>query len=828
MTINQEDILDTCEWPDPTAGSGADMWDLDGDDLFGCTAAEAADAVLGVDSSLPNVDILDVNESKSKPSTSTPAGVAASSGNTPTSSGSGTKRKVSNSTITDNDDAAGAFDGLNFDGLGALRPSTSFNDFAHLLPPMTDAACEVPVSTLSTPVVSNSSLQDEKAEAKVATAAAPSKKKTKVGSAASISNKSLKNGTCKNAGLLNTSSIGSKGATASTSSSSHNGSKKAKVSTASTKKVPQNTRTVPAVALPRFNGIGKKTTAVPSGKVVSLQSSPAVNYVSSVIHNKDGASSLPTLTTSANAEESAVATAAAAAANLLKAGTATTAAVCLNPVPSAVLSNNSTTAVKLDHPANTSGKSKTIQLPSTNSIAAGASGYSFKDSKLLQGTNLPTPDTSTDHIHALTSSNWVAACSASGVANFAAVAAAQGAASQSALSAQAAAANKRRRQNLTADERAKQNRDRNREHARNTRLRKKAYVEELKRTLTELVHQRDAVELERKRQTQRESEQREVRYRVLEEFLKLRGGAYESLSPDVLKGKWKAILEEGFQLTLPVTSYREMVTKSSSTSSGVPTPVGLNITRQVSSDQLVVPNAGGEEGQQVLIGVGQVMKDASLTLGLLEVMGRSNISDSVPSCSASPSPRKITLAYNCEKNRFLMDGAEAVVSWVASSVGAVKAGSPEEMSFRGSARASFNPCTNKLKTVELMFDTGAVISQLSAVFPNFANLDAANAINDEPASPGIHHQTHTLSVEDADALLDSINVPQINLGSNSISNSSLHDVSSSEHSDNGGSSESSDEGSKYDKKVIATSKVGTRRSTRSATSNVTNSINNSS
>jgi hypothetical protein len=39
--------------------------------------------------------------------------------------------------------------------------------------------------------------------------------------------------------------------------------------------------------------------------------------------------------------------------------------------------------------------------------------------------------------------------------------------------------NRARRQYLTPDERARQNRDRNREHARNTRLHKKAYVEEL-------------------------------------------------------------------------------------------------------------------------------------------------------------------------------------------------------------------------------------------------------------------------------------------------------------------------------------------------------------
>merc|ERR1711957_200050 len=107
--------------------------------------------------------------------------------------------------------------------------------------------------------------------------------------------------------------------------------------------------------------------------------------------------------------------------------------------------------------------------------------------------------------------------------------------------------NKKRRESLTPDERARQNRDRNREHARNTRLRKKAYVEELKRTLTELVAQRDTIDLEKRHEKQRDMEVREVRYRVMEEFLKLRArGAEQNLL-----ARWIAILEDGFTLTLP-------------------------------------------------------------------------------------------------------------------------------------------------------------------------------------------------------------------------------------------------------------------------------------
>ena len=68
-----------------------------------------------------------------------------------------------------------------------------------------------------------------------------------------------------------------------------------------------------------------------------------------------------------------------------------------------------------------------------------------------------------------------------------------------------------------------------------------------------MVAQRDATDLEKRHSTQRELEQREVRFRVVEEFLKLRGRNEANFA------RWAAILEENFRFVLPVTSYREMV-----------------------------------------------------------------------------------------------------------------------------------------------------------------------------------------------------------------------------------------------------------------------------
>jgi hypothetical protein len=182
--------------------------------------------------------------------------------------------------------------------------------------------------------------------------------------------------------------------------------------------------------------------------------------------------------------------------------------------------------------------------------------------------------------------------------------------------------NRARRQNLTPDERARQNRDRNREHARNTRLRKKAYVDELKRTLTALVSQRDAAEVEKRHSAQRELEQREVRFRVVEEFLKLRGRNESNYA------RWAAILEDSFTMTLPNTDYREIA-------------------------------ADRGQYEQSLSGVSQVMSDSSMFAGFLQSLAKVS------------SGHQISFVYNCDRKNFLMDNCTAVLYWTATSNGAI-------------------------------------------------------------------------------------------------------------------------------------------------------------
>lgn len=332
--------------------------------------------------------------------------------------------------------------------------------------------------------------------------------------------------------------------------------------------------------------------------------------------------------------------------------------------------------------AKTKGRSNSMPSPTSSS-------------KTTSITTVKRVDTSTEHVKALTGSNWVAVCGGIGTTGD----------SNNNQNNSEKMCNRARRSNLTPDERARQNRDRNREHARNTRLRKKAYVEELKATLSALVSQRDAAELEKRHTSQRELEQREVRFRVLEEFLKLRG------RNEANAVRWAAILEEKFTLTLPMVNFREMVHSND------------NSHRNANALH-----------EQVLTGVTEAMNDSNLCASFLQTLGKQGNSEI------------ITLAYNCDRHNFFMDNCIAVLDWTATTHGASEQGI--ELIVKGHTRAKFCPASNKLISVVMSFDTGVIISQINLINKVKASSEA------EAAAAAAQ-----VAANEADALLDSLQMP---------------------------------------------------------------------
>jgi hypothetical protein len=367
--------------------------------------------------------------------------------------------------------------------------------------------------------------------------------------------------------------------------------------------------------------------------------------------------------------------------------------------PSTSVSKSIKPALKITAPQNvapapvlsstpTEADFKNVAQAAVSNLIMNASGGKSETTKAADSAG--KIDTSTDHVKALTGSNWVSVCSG-------------GDSPSSSNQASADKMNNRsRRQNLTPDERARQNRDRNREHARNTRLRKKAYVEELKRTLTALVAQRDAADLEKRHASQRELEQREVRFRVTEEFLKLRG------RNEANPARWAAILEDGFTLTLPITDFRGMVHSGETNHQ--------------------------QRFEQVLTGVPEIMNDSNLCSAFLQGLGKGH--------------GDVTLVYDCDRKNFFMDNCTAMLEFTATSHGAVQQGAVSELSMKGNVRAKFSPASNKLISVVMTFDTGVIMSQANHITQATEHeVDAAAAAQ--------------VAASEADAILDSLQMPHI-------------------------------------------------------------------
>jgi len=105
-------------------------------------------------------------------------------------------------------------------------------------------------------------------------------------------------------------------------------------------------------------------------------------------------------------------------------------------------------------------------------------------------------------------------------------------------------------QELSEGERSRLHRDRNKEHARNTRLRKKAYVEKLRATVDDLCRERDSLVQDRATSASRLLEQQKIRIDVLLAYFALRRQCERR------RDLWAGVCEESVICTLPITPYR--------------------------------------------------------------------------------------------------------------------------------------------------------------------------------------------------------------------------------------------------------------------------------
>lgn len=108
----------------------------------------------------------------------------------------------------------------------------------------------------------------------------------------------------------------------------------------------------------------------------------------------------------------------------------------------------------------------------------------------------------------------------------------------------------KKRKNLNPDEKLEQSRNRNREHAKNTRLRKKAYVIKLQALVDKMRNQKESETKERRALGKRVFDMQCARKNAVALFLTYRGCNLRSYD------KWAEILDEKFLLKMPITPYR--------------------------------------------------------------------------------------------------------------------------------------------------------------------------------------------------------------------------------------------------------------------------------
>lgn len=91
---------------------------------------------------------------------------------------------------------------------------------------------------------------------------------------------------------------------------------------------------------------------------------------------------------------------------------------------------------------------------------------------------------------------------------------------------------------------------RNREHAKNTRLRKKAYVMKLKELVDQVHKQKEIEETDRKQLGERIFDTQAIRKNAVRHLLMLRASNMRQ------RTRWSNILDENVVFTLPITPYR--------------------------------------------------------------------------------------------------------------------------------------------------------------------------------------------------------------------------------------------------------------------------------
>lgn len=234
--------------------------------------------------------------------------------------------------------------------------------------------------------------------------------------------------------------------------------------------------------------------------------------------------------------------------------------------------------------------------------------------------------------------------------------------------------NSRKRKTLNPDEKIQISRDRNREHAKNTRLRKKAYVLKLKDLVERIKAQKESEEKERHEFGVRIYETQTIRKNVVRLLLSYRSTNMRE------RDKWATILDENVQMTLPITPYRSF------------------------------PKSSIVGTSRVVSGIDAVIADtASLAL-----MAQSICYGSLQWQAAIKSGQGCRLAYSSSRDDIVAAGEQIMCWFSLRTEGSEHVGALHGCVQHGMLQAHFNG-ENKITAVEMMFDVMGFMQQLQVI-----------------------------------------------------------------------------------------------------------------
>jgi hypothetical protein len=208
--------------------------------------------------------------------------------------------------------------------------------------------------------------------------------------------------------------------------------------------------------------------------------------------------------------------------------------------------------------------------------------------------------------------------------------------------------------------------EKNREHAKNTRMRKKSYIESLKDQVKEMSESREQLDQTRRMALLNKANLVDSRKKVISDFLICR--TYGELDPII----WSKLLDKNFEMALPVTPYRSFP----------PTEVS--------------------EGRRILRGIPAIIADTASLAVLFKTVGTP--SNDGFFCRAQ---------FYSLNEETISSGDRIMCKWYMCTENASERGAETELTKQGMLVAHFAPApSNVLLRLEVNFDVMNFMQQL--------------------------------------------------------------------------------------------------------------------